>query len=170
MTQLPHVMWNLSSLIRDQTGGPAVRALSPCHWTTREFLTTHTDYLTVSVPQEFRYSQTECTAKLDGAGWWGTSSKCPMWLLAHLGSSSVHLSRGYLSVLVVTLSQPVSEVGSRSPQTFWVDWAVMVITSAIVLSFKTSYQLYKFWIETYEKKIFLSHNNKRQVRNIGIKI
>ena len=98
-----------------------------------------------------------------------TASKCPMYLLACLGSSSVHLSRGYLSVLVVTLSQLVSEVGSRSPQTFWVDWAVMVITSAVVISFKTSHQLYRFWIETYKKKYFF-HTNKRQVRNIGIKI
>ena len=40
-------LWNLSSLIRDRTGGPAVRTLSPCHWTAREFLTTHTDYLAV---------------------------------------------------------------------------------------------------------------------------
>ena len=95
-------------------------------------------------PRNSGTAKLSALAKRDGAGWWGTSSKCPMWLLAHLGSSSVHLSRGYLSVLVVTLSQPVSEVGSRSPQTFWVDWAVMVITSAIVLSFKTSYQLYKF--------------------------
>ena len=33
-----HGLWDLSSLIRDQTWAPAVEAQSPNHWTTREFL------------------------------------------------------------------------------------------------------------------------------------
>ena len=32
----PHVMWDLSSLTRDGTTFPAVEALSPNHWTTRD--------------------------------------------------------------------------------------------------------------------------------------
>ena len=31
-------MWDLSSATRDQTRVPAVKVLSPNHWTTREFL------------------------------------------------------------------------------------------------------------------------------------
>ena len=33
----PHTLWALSSLTRDWTQAPAVKAQSPNHWTTREF-------------------------------------------------------------------------------------------------------------------------------------
>ena len=33
----PHGLWDLSSPTRDQTRAPAVKVLSPNHWTTREF-------------------------------------------------------------------------------------------------------------------------------------
>ena len=38
---VPHSMWDLSSLTRDQTHGPALEAKSLNHWTTREYQAHH---------------------------------------------------------------------------------------------------------------------------------
>ena len=34
---MPHGLWDLSSPTRDRTQAPAVKVLSPNHWTAREF-------------------------------------------------------------------------------------------------------------------------------------
>ena len=138
-----------------------------------------TDYLTVSVPQEFRYSQTEC---LQLKASWGYShalsrdgSQMKAWWRWLVGDcfQVPHVAAGTPWFLVCASLQGLPKRpcghtepasvwgGSHSPQTFWVNWVVMVITSAVVLSFKTSHQLQKFWIETYEKKRNFFHTVTR---------
>lgn len=54
---IPHSLWALSSLTRDQTQSPTVKALGPNHWTTREFAKENINFITINPNTLFRGTQ-----------------------------------------------------------------------------------------------------------------
>lgn len=54
---IPHGLWALSSLARDQTQSPTVKALGPNHWTTREFAKENINFITINPNTLFRGTQ-----------------------------------------------------------------------------------------------------------------